>query len=188
MRDGKRGNEKGQGGLVVISALAGLVIAGCATAASYPPPTSAQLAAAESNVKSARDSGAGNDTKAAPLLRAAEEELSTAKDLAASGDNRGATLLLARAEADAELGHMLARRARANSEAALVERQLEETRRSQPRAAASAPGAATATPTPTPTPTPSGVLPPPASPVSPAAPATATAPATLPAPATTTTP
>lgn len=159
-----RGNRDG---LAVASALAGLMLMGCATGNLAPPPTAAQMAGAESNVKAARDVGANNDPKAAPLLRSAEENLSTAKDRAAAGDNLGATLLLARAEADAELGHMLARQSRAKSELALTERQLEETRGSQP--SAPAPAAAPGTP-----------LSPPATPPPPAAPPSPTTPPTTP--------
>lgn len=146
-----RGNR---GGLAVASALAGLMLVGCATGNLAPPPTAAQMAGAERNVKAARDVGANNDPKAAPLLRSAEENLSTAKDRAAAGDNLGATLLLARAEADAELGHMLARQARAKAELALTERQLEETRASQPGTPAAAPAAAPGAPLSPPAPAP----------------------------------
>jgi hypothetical protein len=185
MRDGSGGNEGKWGGLAAVSALAGLMIAGCATGGMYPPPTSSQLAGAESNVKAARDSGAGNDAKAAPLLRAAEEELSLAKDRTAAGDNRAATLLLARAEADAELGHLLARQARARTEAALIEGQLAETRQNQARAPSNAPASATTpTPAPTPAPTPTaapspvgGPVSPPVVPATPRVPATTTSPA-----------
>ena len=123
---------------------AGLITAGCASNINaYPPPTQSQLAGAESNVKLAREGGAASsDPKAARLVRGAEEQLATAKDRAAAGDNRGATLLLARAEADAELGHLLARQSKAKGEADLLESQLAETRRVQ-TGGASAPSSTT---------------------------------------------
>lgn len=149
--------KKGRGGARRLRALAvglgfaGVFSVGCAANVNtYPPPSQAQMAGAEGNVKLAREGGAFNDAKAARLLRAAEEELATAKDRAAAGDNRGATLLLARAEADAELGNMLARQAKARSEATLVEGQLAETRRNQAAPASSAPAAPAGTSTPVP--------------------------------------
>ena len=109
-----------------------MLAAGCATVSPYPPPSSTQLAAAESSVKSARDNGASADPKAARHLRAAEESLSTAKDRAAAGDNTAATLLLARADAEADLGLVTARASKAKGEASTVEMQLAQTRAAQP--------------------------------------------------------
>jgi hypothetical protein len=132
--------KTGTGSIFQASALALLVIGGCATARSYPPPTNTQLASAERSVKAARDAGAASDPAAGRHLRDAERALADAKRAAAAGDNRGAVMGLARAEVDAEYGHALHLQARAARQADLTEQQLAETRAAPPpRALAPAP-------------------------------------------------
>jgi hypothetical protein len=101
--------------------------AGCATR-TFPPPTSAQLGTAESNVKEARELGAAEDPVSARNLRLAERQLALAKERAAENDNLSAAMLLARADADAELAAMLARKAKSVQAAALTERHLAQAR------------------------------------------------------------
>jgi hypothetical protein len=108
-----------------------------------PPPTAQQLGSAESNVKAARAAGAAGDPAAARHLRLAEEQLSLAKERAATGDNLSAAMLLARADADAEVGHMLARKAKETRAAAMTEQHLAQARgEGRPAVPAAAPAPA----------------------------------------------
>jgi hypothetical protein len=101
---------------------------GCASTRTFPPPTSAQLGTAESNVKEARQLGAGEDPAAARNLRLAEQQLELAKERAATNDNRSAAMLLVRADADAEVAAMLARKNKSIQAAALTEQHLAQAR------------------------------------------------------------
>jgi hypothetical protein len=101
---------------------------GCASTRTFPPPTNAQLGAAETNVKEARALGAADDPAAARNLRLAEQQLVLAKERAATNDNLSAAMLLARADADAEVAALLARRSRSVQAAALTEQHLAEAR------------------------------------------------------------
>jgi hypothetical protein len=103
--------------------LAGL-LGGCATARSAAPPSAGRVAAAEATVSGARSSGADADPQAGRYLRYAEAELGQAKDRLGQGDNLGAELLLARAEADADVSQLLARQAKATTEATTAEARL----------------------------------------------------------------
>jgi hypothetical protein len=140
---------------------AGLMVGGlvgCATQSSLtPPPSAAQVNAAETAVKVARE--AGTDGSPGQHVRLAEQQLAEARDRTAHGDNRGAGLALARAEVDAELSQVLRRREKALAEAEVMESQLDETRRAQPADPGKQPGDASKQPTgsaiPTPVPLPS---------------------------------
>jgi hypothetical protein len=102
--------------------------AGCASTRTYPPPTTAQLGTAEANVRDARQLGAMEDPAAARNLRLAEQQLTLSKERAAAGDNLAAAMLLSRADADAEVAAMLARKAKSVQAAALTEQHLAEAR------------------------------------------------------------
>src|SRR5688572_16986568 len=80
------GNGRARVEWVVRAGLAaGLLLGGCAYNSMYPPPTTSQLASAESSVKAAQDSGGSTaDPRATRHLRAAEQELAQAKQQAAA--------------------------------------------------------------------------------------------------------
>jgi hypothetical protein len=120
----RRGIRLGWTGLAAALALG----AGCASTRTFPPPTSAQLGTAESNVKAARELGAAEDPAAARNLRLAEQQLALAKERASENDNLSAAMLLARADADAEMAAMLARKSKSVQAAALTEQHLAEAR------------------------------------------------------------
>jgi hypothetical protein len=127
--------------LVVVAALVGFG-PGCATAESLAPaPTAEQFTGAETAVKLARQNASDQDGPAVGQhVRLAEKEITEAKERVSKGENRAAALLLARAEADADLSRVLQRRERALADAEVMEKQLTETRNSQPAApSASAP-------------------------------------------------
>ncbi|HEY0712789.1 MAG TPA: hypothetical protein VGF45_08960 [Polyangia bacterium] len=100
---------------------------GCATQDLSPPPTAAQVTAAEAAVRVAREAGPAEGS-AGQHLRMAEKQLSESKERARNGNNRAAGLLLARAEADAELSQVLRRREKAIADAEVIEGHLTETK------------------------------------------------------------
>ncbi|HEY0705522.1 MAG TPA: hypothetical protein VGG33_01925 [Polyangia bacterium] len=108
-------------------ALALAVAAGCATQDLSPPPSAAQITAAEAAVKVAREGGPVEGS-AGQHLRMAEKQLADSKERARNGNNRAAGLLLARAEADAELSQVLRRREKAIADAEVIEGHLSETK------------------------------------------------------------
>jgi hypothetical protein len=167
-------------GVLMVGLTLAAAAAGCATDGLVPAPAPAQVTAAESAVRSARQVEGHESTGAVGQhLRLAEQALAEAKERTSKGDNRAARLLLARAEADAELSQVLRQREKALAEAEVLESQLSETRAAAAKAAAPAtdattgtnvpPGAAAPPATTAPAPTPASPAPatPPARPSTP---------------------
>jgi hypothetical protein len=78
----------------LVMGVGGFGLVGCATQSSLaPPPSAAQVNAAEAAVQVARQGG--TDGSAGQQVRLAEQQLAEARDRTARGDNRGAGLALA---------------------------------------------------------------------------------------------
>jgi outer membrane murein-binding lipoprotein Lpp len=86
--------------MLAVSALATLILAGCAT---VPLRTEAST----SGIRTAEEAGAANVPQASLHLQLAREEQETAKNWAARGDKEKAQSMLMRAESDAELAVVL---------------------------------------------------------------------------------
>jgi Domain of unknown function (DUF4398) len=133
-------------GVLMVGLTLAAAAAGCATDGLVPAPAPAQVTAAESAVRSARQVEGHEATGAVGQhLRLAEQALAEAKERTNKGDNRAARLLLARAEADAELSQVIRQREKAIAEAEVLEAQLSETRAAAAKPGSSATAPATAT-------------------------------------------
>lgn len=91
-----------------------IALTSCAT---FAPP-SEHLVQAESGVRAAQETGAGNEPSAALHLKMANDQIAAARVLIARGENQRADALLLRAQSDAELSLQLTKEARAKIDAA----------------------------------------------------------------------
>jgi outer membrane biogenesis lipoprotein LolB len=98
--------------------LALALLAGCAGTTKVPP--AAQLAPAQSAVRTAAELSDEGTPRAELHVRLAQEQLETARSLVSQGKGEEAQMLLLAAIADAELAVALAREHRAKAEARRV--------------------------------------------------------------------
>jgi hypothetical protein len=93
--------------------LCGMALLGCA------PRTlpDAKLAQAEGTISAAAAIGAGRNARASEHLELAKKQIDQAKALARDGETREARIVLQGAQADAELGLMIVRAAKARKDA-----------------------------------------------------------------------
>jgi len=93
--------------------ICGMALLGCASR-TLPE---AKLTKAEGTISAAAAVGAGRNARASEHLELAKKEIEEAKTLARDGKTREARIVLQGAQADAELGLMIVRAAKARKEA-----------------------------------------------------------------------
>jgi hypothetical protein len=113
----------------VMTSLAVLGLAGCATTTTIPPY---QLDRSQASIRGAEEIGALSVPAAALHLQLAKDEMEEAQKMATHGDQR-APLVMARAQSDAELALVLAREVKVHADAVRAGEDLKAVRaRSNP--------------------------------------------------------
>ena len=108
----------------LVTALAALGVAGCATSAPLP---AYQVERSRESIRGAEELGAMAVPAARLHLQLAKDETETAQKMANEGDQRS-VLVMARAESDAELALGLAREASVHNEAVRANEELKAVR------------------------------------------------------------
>ena len=99
-----------------VAAIAALLCAALTGCGGMPPPND-QVAASQAAIRAATEVGGAQEPQAALHLKLAREQMDRAKMLIEDGDNETAQRVLERAEADAELARVLAKKSAAQAAA-----------------------------------------------------------------------